>query len=180
MGGCERSGQQAAAMDGQSVDSRGSPRLHSGRSLARAVLKAGSGRSGCQREKMRGLASKPQGKGKCTGADAAPDNSQLRWGPATATANTCPRISGALASPGPVSTKHRSISQAVNQSQSTCPVPQQLANVVLDQRGDRAILSSVAVLTAGMARDPIHPAAAAPTGVSWALEDGGEKRRSGQ
>lgn len=37
-------------------------------------------------------------------------------------------------------------------------------------------LSSVAVLTAGVAGNPIHTAATAPTGVSWALEGG--KRRS--
>lgn len=65
------------------------------------------------------------------------------------------------------------ISQARNQSQSSRFVPQQLADMGLDQRGDEAILSSVAVLTAGVARNPIHPAAAAPAGISWALEDGG-------
>lgn len=64
------------------------------------------------------------------------------------------------------------ISQARNQSQSACSVPQQLADMGLGQRGDKAILSSVAVLTAAVARNPIHPAAAAPTGISWALEDG--------
>lgn len=36
------------------------------------------------------------------------------------------------------------------------------------QHGNQAILSSVAVLTAGVARNPIHPAATAPAGVSWA------------
>lgn len=63
------------------------------------------------------------------------------------------------------------IFQAGNQSQSTCPVPQRLANMKLGQRGDQAIFSSMAVLTAGVTRNPIHPAAAAPAGVSWALDD---------
>lgn len=35
---------------------------------------------------------------------------------------------------------------------------------------------SVAVLTAWVARNPIHPAAAAPAGVSWALEDDRKRR----
>lgn len=50
----------------------------------------------------------------------------------------------------------------------------------LGQHGDQAILSSVAILTAGVARNPIHPAAAARTGVSGALEDerGEEKVRA--
>ena len=41
--------------------------------------------------------------------------------------------------------------------------------------------SLVTILTAGVARNPIHPAAAAPAGVSRALgNEGGEERRSGQ
>lgn len=60
------------------------------------------------------------------------------------------------------------IFQAGNQSQSTCRVPQQLCERWLGQRGDQTIFSSVAILTAGVARNPIHPAAAARTGVSWA------------
>lgn len=62
------------------------------------------------------------------------------------------------------------IFQAGNQNQNSCPVLQQLVNG--GQCGDQAIFSSVAILTAGVARNPTHPAAAASTGVSWALEDG--------
>lgn len=68
-----------------------------------------------------------------------------------------------------------------NQSQSTRPVPQKLVDVGLGQQGDQTILSLVAILTAGVAWNPIHPAAAAPAGVSRALGDErGEERRSGQ
>lgn len=55
-----------------------------------------------------------------------------------------------------------------NQSQSTRPVPQKLVDVGLGQQGDQTILSLVAILTAGVAWNPIHPAAAAPAGVSRA------------
>lgn len=44
-------------------------------------FKAALGGGGSHEEEMKGLASKPRGKGKGTGAEAAKDNSQLRWGP---------------------------------------------------------------------------------------------------
>lgn len=80
----------------------------------------------------------------------------------------------------PVSTKHKGIFPARNRSQSTRSVPQKLVGVGLGQQGDQAILSLVAILTAGMAWNPIHAAAAAPAGVSWALGDDGGEKRSGQ
>lgn len=48
------------------------------------------------------------------------------------------------------------------------PYPTATCERGLGQRGDQTIFSSVAILTAGVARNPIHPAAAACTGVSWA------------
>ena len=125
---------------------------------------------------MRGLASKPQGKDKGTGAEAAVDNSQLRQGACNTVANKASMQLRALASAGaPVSAKCKGISQARNQSQSICPLPQQLVDVGLGQRGHGATSISVAVLTAGVAGNPIHPAAAAPAGVSGALEDEGRE-----
>lgn len=53
---------------------------------------------------MKGLAGKPQGKDKGTGADAAMDNGQLRQGPCNAHSKQGhPRSSGALATSGPLS-----------------------------------------------------------------------------
>lgn len=57
------------------MDSQGLSEALSARPLARAAIKAGSGRGGSRKEVTRGLASKPQGKGKGTGAEVAVDSS---------------------------------------------------------------------------------------------------------
>lgn len=49
----------------------------SSKAYARAVCKAGPGRGGSHKEEMKGLASKPQGKGSGTGTEGAMDNRQL-------------------------------------------------------------------------------------------------------
>lgn len=106
------------------------------------------------------------------------DNSQLRWALATPTTNKAAvQLRGCGLCWVPVSAKHKGTSQARIQSQSTCPVPQQLWTWGWVGMGT-AIFSSVTVLTAGVARNPIHPATAAPAGVSRALQNGG--KRSGQ
>lgn len=73
--------QQTGMVDGECEVILGSQRLHPARPLAKAVFKTGSGRGGNCKEDMRGLASKPQGKGKGTGAEVTMDSSQLRGSP---------------------------------------------------------------------------------------------------
>lgn len=133
-------GAQRSADDG---GGRGRVWTHSGLSEApcgRAVFKSGSGRGKSRREERRGLAGKPQRKGKGPGTDAATDNTdgKLRQGPLQhPLQQSHPHSSGALVSTRPVSAKHKGISQAKNQSQSTSAVPQQHGDVGLGQRGDQ-------------------------------------------
>lgn len=95
---------QTREVDEGSVDSHGALRLHPARPPARAVFKAGLGRDGSHREEMKGLAGKPQRKGKGTGADTAADNGQLRQGLCNAHSKQVhPHSSEALASSGPLS-----------------------------------------------------------------------------
>lgn len=106
-------------------------------SSGRAVFKSVSGRGERCREERRGLASQPQRKGRGPGAEGATNTKRkLRQGPLQYPLQTShPHGSR------PVSAKHKGISQARNQSQSTSPVPQQHGDVELGQRGDLAILS---------------------------------------
>lgn len=101
---------------------QGSRRLYPARPMARAVFKAGPGRGGSHKEEMKGLASKPQGKGR-GGYGQEP----AQVGPLQHPQQTRPSCSSeAVGSAGSVSAKHKDISQARIQSQSPCPVPQQL------------------------------------------------------
>ena len=135
------------------------------------------GQTDGSRREMKGLGGEPQGKDKGTG--------QMQpWTTASSgRALAMPTVNKAIhAAQRPWPLQGPCLSRAQrNQSQSTRPVPQKLVDVGLGQQGDQTILSLVAILTAGVARNPIHPAAAAPAGVSWALGDERrEERRSGQ